>query len=86
MIYAIQKKEGREKALKEGKLFIQLPNISFLNATLAIINKAQEISEQYNLKPRDAIHAATALANGIKEIVSDDSDFDKIKELKRISP
>ena len=45
--------------------------------------KNEEIIEKYNLKPRDAIHVASALTNNIKEIVSDDPDFDKVKEIKR---
>ena len=37
-----------------------------------------------NLKPRDAFHAAIMEHNGITEIISDDSDFDKITWVKRI--
>ena len=40
--------------------------------------------KQYKaLKPRDAIHLATALKAGASTIVSDDADFDNIKEIKR---
>ena len=35
--------------------------------------------EKYGLKPRDALHAATALENKITTIVSCDEDFDKLK-------
>ena len=34
-------------------------------------------------KPRDAIHLATALDEGISTIVSDDVDFDHINGIKR---
>ncbi len=84
VVYAIWKKEGKEKAIEEGKLFLQLPNISFFNVSTVIISKAQELIENYAIKPRDAIHIATAIVNGINQIVSDDPDFDKVKELKRI--
>ncbi|MEK6973865.1 MAG: type II toxin-antitoxin system VapC family toxin [Nanoarchaeota archaeon] len=40
--------------------------------------------EKYGLKPRDAFHLAIMENFNIKEIVSDDSDFDKIKGIKRI--
>jgi len=33
----------------------------------------------------NAIHAATAILNGEREIITDDADFDKVKELRRIS-
>jgi len=35
---------------------------------------------------RDAIHAATMMNNGIKEIISTDPHFDLIHEIKRIDP
>lgn len=84
IIYAIWKKEGKEKALLEGKKFLQFPDLILFKADTIILAKAQELAEYYSLKPRDAIHAATALVNGIKEIASDDPDFDKVKQLKRI--
>lgn len=48
--------------------------------------RAQEIMEKYQVKPRDAIHAATALENNVVEIVSYDKDFEKVEGLKRIEP
>ena len=84
VVHSIWKKEGKIKALEQGKIFLKLPNIVFLNATPSIIFKSQELMENYGLKPRDAIHAATALNSGIKEFVSDDSDFNKVKEIKRV--
>ncbi len=83
IVYTIWKKEGKELALEEGRKFFNLPNIILIEATNKIMLKAQELIEKYNLKPRDAIHAATAILNNCKEIASDDPDFDKVKELKR---
>ena len=37
-----------------------------------------------SLKPRDAFHLAVMKELGINQIVTDDSDFDKIKWVKRI--
>ncbi|MBI2632066.1 type II toxin-antitoxin system VapC family toxin [Candidatus Pacearchaeota archaeon] len=86
IVYTIWKKEGKELALEEGRKFLNLPNIILIEATNKVIFKSQELIENYSLKPRDAIHAATAILNKCKEIYSDDPDFDKVKELKRISP
>jgi len=72
-------------ARKEGKRFLFLPNLKFLDVNFDIIKKAQELVENYNLNPRDAIHIATALIKGIHEIISDDPDLDKAKEIKRIT-
>ena len=84
--HAIRKQMPRETAVSESKKFLQFPNLIFLKVDEIVITKAHELISKYNLKPRDAIHAASALVNNIKEIASDDPDFDKIKELKRIKP
>ncbi len=47
---------------------------------LEILNRIKGITS------RDAIHAATMIHNGIKEIVSTDPHFDLIHEIKRIDP
>ncbi|MBS3099145.1 type II toxin-antitoxin system VapC family toxin [Candidatus Pacearchaeota archaeon] len=83
-VHVIRKQLGREIATKEGDKFLKFPNLTFLKVDENVIFKAQELIAEYNVKPRDAIHAASALAKGIREIISDDPDFDKIKELKRI--
>lgn len=46
---------------------------------------ALQIIKEYHLDPRDAIHAATAIAAKAEAVVSTDAHFDKIKELKRRS-
>ena len=85
--HALKKKfHDRKKAVELSKDFLSMPNIKFFEANKEIIEKAQKLTEEYGINPRDAIHAATAIINGIKEIISDDPDFDKVKEIKRISP
>jgi predicted nucleic acid-binding protein len=36
----------------------------------------------YNLEPRDTIHATSALSRGGHVMVSNNADFDNIRELK----
>lgn len=57
-----------------------------LGVKKSTVFKAQEIMEKYKMKPRDAIHAATALENKITDIVSYDKDFDEVEGIKRIEP
>ena len=66
--------------------FLTLPNFIFVDVKKDIIIRAQRLFEEYNLKPRDAIHAATAISPNIDEIISEDKDFDSVRELKRINP
>ena len=82
--YTLKKHLGRDSALIEGKKFLSFPNLIFLKVDEGVIFLAQDLLTKYNLNPRDAIHAASALSNNINEIISDDSDFDQIKEIKRI--
>jgi predicted nucleic acid-binding protein len=50
-------------------------------------DKALEILNMVNgITSRDAIHAATMINNGIKEIISADSHFDLIPQITRIDP
>lgn len=84
LVFVIGKFLNRNVASIEGKKFLKFPNVEFIETKKETILKAQKLIEKYPLKPRDAIHAATAINLGIKEIISEDSDFDKIKELKRI--
>jgi len=77
---------GVEASLDQGRKFLRFPNLKFLGVRRTTILKAQEIMEKYRLKPRDAIHAATAIESKITTIVSYDRDFDSIGELRRIEP
>jgi uncharacterized protein len=38
------------------------------------------------LSVRDAVHAATMLHNGLRTVISVDSDFDQIPEIRRVPP
>jgi predicted nucleic acid-binding protein len=37
-----------------------------------------------SLKPSDALHVAVMKNNGVSRIVSEDEDFDKIRDIKRV--
>jgi predicted nucleic acid-binding protein len=77
---------GVEASLSQARKLLKFPNLKFLGVRKTTISKAQEIIERYGLKPRDAIHAATAMENRITIIISYDKDFDRIRELERVEP
>lgn len=85
LVWSVKRIIDSETAKQEGKKFLDFSNLKMLNIDSGVINEAQKLLEKYNLKPRDSIHAACAIKNNIGEIITDDSDFDKVKELKRIS-
>ncbi len=39
---------------------------------------------EVGMKPRDSIHLACCMEGGIDEIISDDRDFDTVKDIKRL--
>lgn len=84
VIYSLKKHVPIDELMRQSKEFFKFPNLVFLDANFKILKKAEEILFKYNLGPRDAIHVATALNNGVLQIASDDSDFNKVKEIKRI--
>ena len=46
--------------------------------------KATEIITKYDLKPSDALHIGVMMNNDITLIVSEDREFDRIPEVKRL--
>lgn len=83
---SVKKNLGSDYAKISGQRFLNIVNLKLLDADLNVISTAQKLTEKYNLGPRDAIHAATAIVNKCDSIITDDSDFDKIKEIKRVKP
>lgn len=61
--------------------------VNVFPVTLQDTDKALELLKAYKvITSRDAIHAATMINNGIKEILSTDPHFDFIPQIKRIDP
>lgn len=85
LVWACRKAMPFEDALEKGKMLLKMGNLAVEDATKEVICKASELAEKYGINPRDAIHAATAILNNETEIITDDADFDKIKELKMVT-
>lgn len=82
LFWIIRRLAGNDAAKIESRKFLELPNLKFIDVNEHITMESQSLVEKYNLKPRDAIHAASAILNNA-DIISDDPDFDAIKELRR---
>lgn len=61
---------------------LYFPNLNIIPADREVVLSAIQIIRMYNLAPRDAIHAATAIMEKVDFIVSTDRIFAKVKELK----
>lgn len=84
LVWSVRRFIDVKTAIIEGRKFLDFPNLKLLRVDESVIRSAQEIIQKYNIKPRDAIHVGCAIKNGIREMISDDEDFDKIKEIKRV--
>jgi len=84
IVYVVSKVSGRDDGKRAGSTFLFFPNLKILDVDEEVVRCAQELVEKYDLKPRDAIHAASAIHNGIKEIITNDNNFDVVRELKRV--
>lgn len=83
-VWTLRKDLGRDEVLSLSRKLIRFPHLIFLNVTSEVMERAHQLVEQYNIKPRDALHAAAMLENGISEMISSDPDFDRIYKIKRI--
>ena len=83
LAWVVWKLEGREAGTQAGATFLKLRNLSLLAVNISVMLRAQELMERYQLKPRDAIHVATAITAGEREIISDDAELDIVREIKR---
>jgi uncharacterized protein len=83
IVWVTRKAFNSELATLEGRRFLEFPNIKIISVDANVLYLAQKLIETYKIAPRDSIHAATAIIKNTTEFMSDDSDFDKIKEIKR---
>lgn len=82
--WVVRRTLGKPDSIESGKKLIGFPNLRFIEVTESIITKGQSLVEKHQLKPRDAIHCSSAISKDIGKLVSDDSDFDVVKEITRI--
>ncbi|MDR0372994.1 MAG: type II toxin-antitoxin system VapC family toxin [Nitrososphaerota archaeon] len=83
VVWVVRKTMGTSEAQSQGQKLLGFLNLQFIKIDENILSQAQGLINKYTLKPRDAIHIASAVNQKIALIISDDQDFDGIKEIKR---
>ncbi|MBE0516189.1 MAG: type II toxin-antitoxin system VapC family toxin [Methanophagales archaeon] len=81
--WIVKKERGFDSALEAGKALLEMPNLTFLDVDDTVLWQAYNFIKRYKLNPRDAIHLSCAFVHGIFTIISEDEDFDKVKEVER---
>jgi predicted nucleic acid-binding protein len=84
VVWVTTKLLGSADGKNQGRKLIGFPNLQFIDVNERIVVHAQNLIEKYELSPRDSIHLASALEGRAEAVISDDDDFDQVKEIKRI--
>ena len=77
------KKFDLDAAFEACYALLNFPNLDIVPVDRELVVFALQLIKEHHLAPRDAIHAATAIAGKADALVSTDAHFDKIEELKR---
>ncbi|MHB8654631.1 MAG: type II toxin-antitoxin system VapC family toxin [Terriglobia bacterium] len=86
ILYVLARRGRREDALTLARHLTALfPDL--LAMTRDDVVGACDLLRRYpRLSVRDAVHVATMLQNGLTTVVSVDSDFDQVSEIRRVAP
>jgi len=77
------KRQNLKLAFQVCQALLNFPNLDIVPVDRELALAALQLIKEHNLAPRDALHAATAIAKKAGYIVSTDAHFDRVKELKR---
>jgi predicted nucleic acid-binding protein len=61
------------------------PNLSLLDVTVSDITQMCQLMQEYQLRPRDALHLAAMHKCNCFNLVSQDSDFDRVPFVQRFT-
>ena len=86
VLYVLIRRGLRQEALAlSGAIVTMFPDL--FSVTRDDVSSARDLLKRYpGLPVRDAIHAASMIRNQVQTIVSVDSDFDVVSEIRRIEP
>jgi len=83
VVWVVSRTLSRDDGTNQGKKLLGFPNLEFIDIDKRTLSTAQMLLDKYQIKPRDALHLASAVNRNIKKMISDDEDFDNIKEIER---
>jgi len=83
LVWVVKRHRTREDGVAAGRAFLALPNLRIIPVDQDCLFSAISLMNRYTLDPRDAIHAAAAIATECSAIISDDNHFDRMKEIAR---
>ena len=83
VVYQVRASRGLEASIQAGEAVLQMAHLTVAPADAETLWESLDLGRRFELYPRDAIHAATALLRGAPVLISEDTDFDKVDGLRR---
>ncbi len=81
-VFWVIKKHSVPLALETCEAMLNFPNLEIIAADRELALSALRLIREVHLAPREALHAATAIAEKVDYVVTTDAHFGKIKQLK----
>ena len=81
--WIIKRNRAYEDAITIGEALLNMPKLRLIGVNGDLLTLALSLMRKYSLDPRDSIHAATAIKERAGVMISEDTDFDRVKEFKR---
>ncbi len=86
VVYVVRRLLGPEDSVAKGAELLAFPNLTWHRVDFTVLRRAADLYRSLPMRPKDAIHAATALEAGEREILSEDRVFDRVPGLLRVWP
>lgn len=83
LVWAVKRHRSAQDSITAGEAFLNMSGLKLVAVNGDLLAIALGVMKEYNLNPRDAIHAASAQSEGAEIIVSGDKHFDRLREVKR---
>ena len=83
VVWVVSRVLSRDDGVNQGRKLLGFPNLEFIDVDQRTLSTAQALMDKYRLKPRDSIHLASAVNRGLRTMITDDEDFDVVKEIER---
>ena len=82
--------ENKLKSINDMENFIifidNLKSLNIISPSYEALYKTFNIMKKYNLDFDDALVVSTMIPLGVKQLISFDKHFDKVREIKRLEP
>jgi len=83
VVWVVGRVLSRDDGVSQGRKLLGFPNLEFIDVDKRTLSTAQALTDRYRLKPRDSIHLASAVNRSLRAVITDDEDFDVVKEIER---